>query len=143
MKFSKGSDPYLLWGPVAIYMAAIFYASSLSVVPGPVGDYFSDTVLHMACYAGLALVALRALAGGKWTGVTVSVAIAAWLVATLYGVTDEWHQLYVPGRTSELRDLANDALGALAAVGVAGAWGIMRGPSRADARPPSGLSHDL
>jgi hypothetical protein len=123
---------FLLWGPVAVYMAAIFYASSLSVIPGPVSFWFSDTVLHTACYAGLALVTLRALARGKWTGLTVGVAIAAWLVATLYGVTDEWHQVYVPGRTSELRDLVNDAVGALAAVGAAGAWGIMRGRSRAD-----------
>jgi VanZ family protein len=133
----------VLWGPVAIYMAAIFYASSLSVVPGPVGFYFSDTLLHMACYGGLALFVLRALAGGKWTGVTMGVAMAAWLIATLYGASDEWHQLYVPGRSSELRDLVNDTAGALAAVSVAVAWGIMRGPSRADARPPSGLSHDL
>ena len=133
----------LLWGPVAIYLAAIFYASSLSVIPGPVGYWFSDTLLHMACYGGLALFTLRALAGGKRTGVTVGVLTAAWLIATLYGVTDEWHQMYVPGRTSELRDLVNDAVGALAAVGAAGAWSIMRGPSRADARPPSGLSHDL
>jgi VanZ family protein len=133
----------VLWIPVAVYMAAIFYASSLSVIPGPVGYWFSDTLLHMACYGGLALVTLRALARGKWTGVTVGVVIAAWLVATLYGVTDEFHQMYVPGRTPELRDLVNDAVGALAAVGVAGAWGIMRGPSRVDTRPPSGLSHDL
>lgn len=132
MKLSTGSDPWLLWGPVAAYMAAIFYASSLKDVPGPLVFWFTDTVLHMACYGGLALVTLRALASGKWTGVTVAVAIAAWLVATLYGVTDEWHQVYVPGRTSELRDLVNDGIGALAAVGVVGAWSIMRGPSRAE-----------
>lgn len=124
-------------------MAAIFYASSMSDIPGPVGYWFSDTILHMACYGGFALFVLRALARGKWTGVTVGMAIAAWLLATLYGASDEWHQIYVPGRSSELRDLVNDAAGALAAVGAAGAWGIMRGPSRADMSPPSGLSHDL
>ena len=143
MRFPKGSHPALLWLPVVIYMAAIFYASSLSVVPGPVGDWFSDTILHSACYGGLALCVLRAFARGRWAGVTVGVAIAAWLFTTLYGVTDEWHQMYVPGRTPELRDLANDAIGALGALSVAGAWGIMTAPARADARPPSGLSHDL
>ncbi len=143
MTFARRSDPFLLWAPVVVYMAAIFYASSLSVIPGPVGSWFSDTVLHMACYGGLAVVTLRALAGGKRAGVTVGVVTVAWLIATLYGVTDEFHQIYVPGRTPELRDLANDAVGALAAIGAAGAWSIMRGPSRADARPPSGLSHDL
>lgn len=131
MKFAKGSDPILLWMPVAIYMAAIFFASSMSTVPGPVGAAFSDTVLHMGCYGGLALVTLRALARGQWAGVSLGIALAAWLIATLYGVSDEWHQMYVPGRMSELRDLVNDAAGALVAVGAAGAWSIMRGPSRA------------
>ena len=69
----------------------------------------------MACYGGLALFTLRALARRQVERASrVGVAIAAWLVATLYGVTDEWHQMYVPGRTSELRDLVNDAAGALA-----------------------------
>lgn len=112
-------------------MAALFYLSSLSSVPGPVGAWFTDTVLHMGGYAGLAAVSLRALAEGKWTGVTVGTLSGAWLIATLYGVTDEWHQTFVAGRTAEFRDLVNDGLGALVAVGAAGAWGIMRTRSRA------------
>jgi len=107
-------------------MGAIFYASSMSDIPGPIGSWFSDTNLHMACYGGFALFVLRALARGRWTGVTVGVVTAAWLLATLYGASDEWHQMYVPGRSPELRDLVNDAVGALVAVGAAGAWGIMR-----------------
>ena len=122
----------LLWGPVVVYMAAIFYGSSLSSVPGPVGTWFSDTLLHTAGYGGLALCTLRALARGEWRGVTRGALVGAWTIASLYGLTDEWHQMYVPGRNAELRDLFNDALGAVAAVGAAGAWGIMRGPSRAE-----------
>lgn len=122
----------LLWTPVALYMAAIFYGSSLSSVPEPVGSWFPDTVLHMTGYAGLAVVTLRAVAGGRWSGVTRRALLVAWLIATAYGVTDEWHQMHVPGRTAELRDLGNDATGALLALGVAGAWGIMKAASRAD-----------
>jgi VanZ family protein len=126
-----GSDPLFLWGPVVAYMAGIFFASSLHTVPGPIGFVFSDTLLHMGCYAGLAALTLRALARGRWAGVTTGVLAGAWLIATLYGVSDEIHQLYVPGRNSELRDLVNDAAGALVAVSIAGAWGTMRGPTRA------------
>ncbi len=119
-----------LWLPVAIYMAAIFYFSSLSSLPGGVGG-ISDTVLHSVAYAGLALTTLRAVARGRWPGVTVAAVVVAWAVATAYGATDEWHQMYTPGRQAELRDLANDAMGAAAAVGLAGAWGTMRRSLRA------------
>lgn len=52
-----------------------------------------------------------------------------WLLTTLYGVVDELHQSYVPGRVCSLADLASDALGAALAVillcgvsGVTPAW---------------------
>jgi VanZ family protein len=114
-----------LWLPVILYMAAIFYASSLSVLPSGVG-VIPDTVLHGAVYAGLALVSLRAVASGRWAGVTGATLAMAWAIATGYGATDEWHQMHVPGRSAEMRDLANDALGAAVAIGLAGAWRIAR-----------------
>lgn len=42
--------------------------------------------------------------------------ITAWLVGTLYAVTDEIHQFYVPGRSCELRDIGIDSCGVLAGV---------------------------
>ena len=116
--------PAWLWLPVVIYMAAIFYQSSLSEVPGTEG--IPDTYLHAAGYAGLALTTLRATAGGRWSGVTVRAAALAWFITTAYGATDEWHQSFTQGRTPEMRDVGNDAIGALAAVSLAGAWGIMK-----------------
>jgi VanZ family protein len=113
-----------LWLPVVIYMAAIFYQSSLSEVPGTEG--IPDTYLHTVGYAGLALTTLRATAGGRWSGMTVRAAALAWFITTAYGATDEWHQSYTQGRTAEMRDLGNDAIGALGAVGLARSWGIMR-----------------
>ena len=43
----------------------------------------------------------------------------AWLLAVLYAVTDEFHQSFVPGRTSTVADVMIDALGA--AIGLAAA----------------------
>ena len=114
---------FSLWAPPIAYMAAIFYASSLSRVPGTEG--VSDTVLHLAGYGGLALVWLRALARGRWTGVTMAALAAGWAITTTYGATDEWHQMYTPGRHAEVRDLVNDAIGAALALGLAGACGRM------------------
>ena len=105
-------------------MAAIFYASSLSKVPGTEG--ISDVVLHVVGYGGLAITAVRATARGRWSGVTIRALGLAWLIATGYGATDEWHQSFTPGRSPEVRDAVNDGIGAAAALGLVGAWGIMR-----------------
>ncbi|HEY8449741.1 MAG TPA: VanZ family protein [Bacillota bacterium] len=42
--------------------------------------------------------------------------LTAWLLATLYAATDEWHQRFVPGRTGSLTDVGIDAVGALLAL---------------------------
>ncbi|MEZ5290496.1 MAG: VanZ family protein [Vicinamibacterales bacterium] len=119
-----------LWAPVGLYMALIFWASSLPSPPSPA--QVGDKVQHFAAYAGLGLVTIRATAGGRIRGLTLAAVGLAWAIAAVYGVTDEWHQAYVPGRTSDIADVAADWLGAgLAAVG-AGAFGIIarsrRGP---------------
>jgi VanZ family protein len=42
--------------------------------------------------------------------------VLAWVICACYGVTDEWHQRYVPGRFPSVDDWVADALGAAAAV---------------------------
>jgi VanZ family protein len=85
-----------------------------------------DYILHAAGYGGLALTTLRATSGGRWAGLTLKALILAWVIAAGYGASDEWHQRFTPGRTPDLRDVSSDALGAFAALGLVGAWGIMR-----------------
>ena len=40
----------------------------------------------------------------------------AWVIGTLYACTDEFHQIYVPGRSGELRDVGIDCCGVLTGV---------------------------
>lgn len=114
-----------LWLPVALDAALIFYLSSIPRLPSPPGP-FSDKHFHFASYAVLTVLLVRALASARIRNVTGRVAIAAIVLATLYGVTDEIHQMFVPGRTAALDDLAADALGAVAAAGLLLAWAIIR-----------------
>jgi VanZ family protein len=115
-------------------MATIFYLSSLSEAPLPEG--VSDKSAHWLGYAGLATVVVRALAGGLFRRIDLRVATLAPLITIAYGVSDELHQLFVPGRTAELYDLVADASGAVIATVAWWAWGIIwarghtRGPSR-------------
>jgi VanZ family protein len=77
----------------------------------------TDKVLHFIAYAVLAALLCRALSG---SGVTAARTLLwAFVLATLYGVSDEVHQSHVPGREADVMDLLADALGA---AGGALAW---------------------
>lgn len=123
-------SPRWLWGPVGLQLAIIFAASSipyLREIPGGI----SDKSGHSIGYAMLAGLLLRALAGGRLAGVTWKRGIAAIVLATLYGVSDEFHQLFVPGRSADPYDVLADGVGATigTAIGwllsVARRWGIL------------------
>ena len=47
-------------------------------------------------------------------------------VASLYGITDEWHQYYVPGRFSDVMDWIADTLGAALATFLYAKWDLYR-----------------
>lgn len=104
-------SPRLLWGPVVLMLLVIFAASSipnLTRLPGNI----SDKSGHSIGYAMLSALILRALAGGRLSGVTWRRCLAAIILATLYGVTDEFHQLFVPGRSADPYDVLADFVGA-------------------------------
>ena len=117
-----------LWGPVLAYMVLIFVLSAQAEPPLP--PQVSDKQGHSLGYMGLAMTIGRALAGGVASGVTLPVAAGAWAMAAAFGASDEWHQTFVAGRSSELGDWYADAAGALAGAGACWAWGIIR--ARAD-----------
>lgn len=106
-----------LWAPVVAYMSLVFTLSAMPSPPSPV--QVNDKVEHFVFYGGLALVALRATAGGRVSGVTRRALLAAWAIATIYGATDEFHQWFVPGRSAEVADWIADTLGAATAMAVA------------------------
>lgn len=97
----------LRWLPAAGWMAVIYYLSSLPSVPGPPGLSY---VAHFLAYAILALALVWPLPkGNHWL-------VAALILASLYGVTDEWHQRFVPGRISDPLDWLTDTVGAATAL---------------------------
>ena len=97
-------------------MALIFGLSSIADTPRlPEG---ADKNLHALLYAGLAVVLVRAFAGGIWKPVSLSIVGLTVVCAALYGVTDEFHQWFVPPRAVEAADVAADTIGAAIAAGV-------------------------
>lgn len=108
------------WTAVLVYMLFIFLLSSVSSTPNLPGN--SDKHLHALLYAGLGAVVIRALANGWRSRVTLAMVSAAVAIAGGYGLSDEFHQSFVPGRQSDLADVAADTAGALIAGVVCYVW---------------------
>lgn len=105
------------------WMALIFYLSNQESVPMPGMFDGQDKFMHFSAYAALGIF----VAGGwrkaglplHWRDVGLAV-----LIVVLYGISDEFHQSFVPGRDVSAWDLLADALG-----GMFGAWLIYRARS--------------
>lgn len=106
------SKPVLAWSLAAAYAAIIFILSSFPYAPPQPGVLVSVSatykhVLEYSIFGFLLLACFRS--HGKTQRLALLFAIIA---AGIYGLTDELHQLFVPGRTASLYDAAADLIGA-------------------------------
>jgi VanZ family protein len=87
------------WMPVALYAGAIFFMSAQSHpeehLPSFLLKDVSDKVLHAVEYAGLGGLCYRAFRWRLSGQVAAHSLLVAIVTASLYGVTDEVHQLFV------------------------------------------------
>jgi VanZ family protein len=100
-----------LWLPPLVYMALIFMFSSESNPIPDVTEHVWDKLLHTVEYGTLAILLARAFAGEGLAWLSASV--IAIMLTIGYGATDEYHQWFVPGRSSDVRDWVADSLGAV------------------------------
>ena len=96
------------WLPPIGWMALIFFLSSRTDFGALSRFSFagSDKVAHAVIYGVLAVLVANAVAPARWASGF------SWVVSVAYGVTDEYHQHFVPGRDVSAGDLLADALGA-------------------------------
>lgn len=100
---------YALLGALA-WAAVLFWQSSSSDAGSFLGSLpeGSDKVIHAGAYSVLA--ALVTLATGN--------PVVGGVLAVAYGITDEIHQSFVPGRSPSIGDLVADAVGAALGAGL-------------------------
>ena len=94
----------------------IFYFSSQSIIYAEValkeeiGLSIQSWAMHVIEYAILSLLLYRALIKSRFKKYSIILAI---IISALYGLSDEIHQLFVPGRAFDVLDLIFDFTGAI------------------------------
>ena len=104
----------IAWAPAIGWAMVLFLLSSLS--DSDLSSFafsfsfpFDDKVMHLALYSVL---------GGtlQFGRLSSNSGLAHWTVIAIgiiYGVSDEWHQSFVPGRNPSAADLLADTMGVL------------------------------
>jgi hypothetical protein len=121
------------WGPALICAALFFYASSRTGLSLPLGGG-RDKLAHFAAYSVFGFALGHA---GAYSRLPIAVTVA---IGSLYALSDEVHQSFVPGRSTEFGDWLADSIGVLA--GLAAYQYARRLRSRSGARPGAGNSTD-
>lgn len=96
-----------------VTLGVLIFLISHRQVPEAIPTFqFSDKMGHLMIYTLLSMLAARAVfqypgwvtgRSGLWVGVVVSI----------YGVSDEFHQWFIPTRKASIGDLVFDMLGAI------------------------------
>ncbi len=126
---------FWFWLPPLGYMVAIFYMSSLS--NPQIGGDTPDYILHSIGYFVLTLLLIRLLLAEqprlllKITTIFSGsrnidhsllfwqiVSLSGVLIAVFYGISNELHQYFIPGRHCSFNDILANAFGALVAYGI-------------------------
>jgi VanZ family protein len=126
---SKLRNLLICWLPLIIYCLAIFFQSGQ---PGPesIPDVrFLDKFLHFGAYGLLGILFFRAfetLPLKNFKNLLILISIGS---ATLYGISDEIHQYFVPSRQADIMDVIANTIGSICGVYFYYRWKNRKAPA--------------
>jgi VanZ family protein len=101
------------WLPLLLYCALIYFFSA-NEYPAYIPKKFSaDKLVHFCAYAFLGMLVIRAFATLPIKDNIALLLISSILVSTLYGLSDEIHQYFVPSRYADTKDIFADLFGSI------------------------------
>jgi VanZ family protein len=104
------------WLPLFAYCLIIFIQSSQPSYEHLPDFRFSDKFLHFSAYAVLGILFFRAFQTLRIkTNIRILILLSI-VSASLYGVSDEIHQYFVPFRNADIMDVLANILGAACGV---------------------------
>jgi len=101
----------LWWIPFLLYNVFIFFLSSLSNIPG--SDRIPDEISHFFEFGVLSIFFLLGWTRGFKRNIQKKHLFLIILLSFLIGISDEIHQIFVPGRIFSIKDLFFDLCGIL------------------------------
>jgi len=109
--------------PWQILIIAIFIQSSIGNMNMiDLGFSFQDKFLHFLVFGFLALLMARSFKKSKINFINKYYHIWSIALTALYGIFDEYHQYFVPGRFSTVGDWLADVLGAVVFITIFYYW---------------------
>lgn len=102
--------------PMLLMMAVIFWLSHQPAAQMDLPNFFlADKLAHAMLYGMLALTVVFVPSPHRRSDAAGAIAVAAVMVGIIYGIGDEFHQSFVPGRNPSAADIVADGCGAAAA----------------------------
>lgn len=111
LKYLEERKVYLVYTPLVIYWVILLAATSFPTDAIP-SFGVSDKFLHFAAYFCLGiLLNLSLIFQNKYSFLKRKSTWYTIFIGAIYGIIDEIHQHYIPGRSMEFLDFAADFLG--------------------------------
>lgn len=103
--------------PWQLYIVVIFVISSIPGSRFPEIQFnMADKVVHFIIFGILGLLLARSMVVSQNTFCRTNYVIVSIMIGIGYGLIDEWHQAYVPGRYASVSDWVADGLGIIVSV---------------------------
>ncbi|MBS3093296.1 VanZ family protein [Candidatus Pacearchaeota archaeon] len=97
---------------ITLFIAAFIFYMSSQTFQGGGGKGYLSYIYHFFVFFTLAFFLLLSSIKGK---LNKEIFFISLLLAILYGMSDEVHQAFVPGRSSDYKDVLMDSVGIMAA----------------------------
>lgn len=99
-----------------LYCSLIYWLSSKTSLPTPPLFPHQDKALHLGAYFMMGILTWRFFY--DYFSRPSIVFFASLSFCSLYGISDEWHQSFVPGREADFLDWLADTTGAMIALSI-------------------------
>jgi VanZ family protein len=109
--YLKKNKKLLVFTPLVVYWIVLLAATSIPAASMPsIG--VADKLNHFLAYFVLSVLLFLTLLFQEKFDLSLSrIAIYTFLISTVYGVLDEVHQMFIPGRSAEFLDWVADSIG--------------------------------